>query len=506
MRLSRTNADSYIRFPVECMHRLLLLVWIIVMGACGTSRVSQPPIEADLAVVNVNVVDVDVGYVLSNHTVLIAGARVQAMGPSVAMGIPPGAQVIDGSEQFLIPGLWDVHVHLFNNVSRRAPNTWAFPLFVVNGVTGVREMWTEFASIPVVDQWRSSVSRGEVLAPRVIAAGALVDGPGAWMPNMPEVATPTEGQLFVRQAAQAGSDFIKIYSLLPPEVYQAILDEARAVRLPVAGHIPLQVPALDGVRAGQWTNEHLYQIREACSTIETRMIERRRQFYSAAYTEQEEIALLDSDVHQIGEHFDIQICRGVARAVAEVGQWQVPTLTNERRWFLGVPDEDVYKTWMVFIPPTQRTTWRQRLESGSATYSGDVASLRRSWHATLQVIDVLSDAGAGILVGTDFGQPFILPGFSVHEEMALLVQAGLSPLQALQAATINPARAMAATDSLGTVSPGKLADLVLLTANPLENIQHSRRISGVILNGRHLNRRALDELLSDAERAAAVAH
>lgn len=160
----------------------------------------------------------------------------------------------------------------------------------------------------------------------------------------------------------------------------------------------------------------------------------------------------------------------------------------------------------MFIPATQRTTWRQRLESGSVTYSGDVASLRRSWHATLQVIDGLSDAGAGILVGTDFGQPFIFPGFSVHEEMALLVQAGLSPLQALQAATINPARALAATDSLGTVSPGKLADLVLLTANPLENIQHSRQISGVILNGRYLSRRALDELLADAERAAAVAH
>jgi adenine deaminase len=117
-----------------------------------------------------------------------------------------------------------------------------------------------------------------------------------------------------------------------------------------------------------------------------------------------------------------------------------------------------------------------------------------------------SAAGAGILVGTDIGQPFILPGFSVHEEMALLVQAGLSPLQALQAATINPARAMGATDSLGTVSPGKLADLVLLTANPLENIQHTRRIAGVILDGRHLDRRALDELLSDAERSAAVAH
>ncbi|MCH7664681.1 MAG: amidohydrolase family protein [Acidobacteria bacterium] len=403
--------------------------------------------------------------------------------------------VVEASGKYLIPGLMDMHVHLFNNVSRRPPSTWAFPLFIVNGVTGVREMWTEFASMPTVEQWRRDVSDGQLLAPRVLAAGAIVNGPGSWHPNMPEVTTPAEARRFVRETVQAGLDFVKVYSLLAPEVYHAIAEEARDAGLQVAGHTPLQVHALEAARAGQRTNEHLQQVREACTQIEDGFIEERQQFYSRSHETDEEVAFLDEQVHRTAEAYDEQICRAVARALAEAGQWQIPTLVNERRWFLGITRERDDDARLAHLPPDERAAWRQLYDEGVEMYTGDSLSLQRGWEATLKVVDVLNHEGAGILVGTDFGNPFIFPGASVHEEMEMLVGAGLTPLQALQAATLDPARYLGVTDLLGTVAEGKLADLVLLDANPLELITNTQRIHAVMLNGQLLQRSDLDALI-----------
>lgn len=206
---------------------------------------------------------------------------------------------------------------------------------------------------------------------------------------------------------------------------------------------------------------------------------------------------MDEQVHRTAEAYDEQICRAVAHALAEAGQWQVPTLVNERRWFLGITRERVDDARMVLPPPDERAAWRQLYDEGIETYAGDSLSLQHGWEATLKVVDILNRAGVGILVGTDFGNPFIFPGTGVHEEMEALVEAGLTPLQALQAATINPARYLGVTDSLGTVAEGKLADLVLLDAHPLENITNTQQIHAVILNGQLLRRSDLDALVTE---------
>lgn len=202
-------------------------------------------------------------------------------------------------------------------------------------------------------------------------------------------------------------------------------------------------------------------------------------------------------MHRTAEAYDVQICRAVAHALAEAGQWQVPTLVNERRWFLGITRERINDARVALLPPDERAIWRQRYKEGVERYTGDSLSLQRGWEATLKVVDVLNRAGVGILVGTDFGNPFIFPGTGVHEEMEALVRAGLTPLEALQAATINPARYLGVTDVLGTVAEGKLADLVLLDANPLEIITNTQRIHSVMLNGQLLRRSDLDALMTE---------
>ncbi len=298
-------------------------------------------------------------------------------------------------------------------------------------------------------------------------------------------------------------DFIKVYSLLTPEVYQAITDEAHDVGLPVVGHIPLQVSVLESLRAGQRTNEHLYQIREACSPLERQFIDERRQFYTHVKPQTKgtdaEFAFLDKQVHRTAMAYDEQTCLAVARALAEAGQWQVPTLWNERRSFFGVSPELANDARLAYLTPDERDWWKTEYEKGDFTYSGDANSLRQGWEATLKVVDVLARSGVGIMVGTDFGGAYIFPGYSVHKEMEMLVEAGLTPLQTLQAATINPVRYLGKTDSLGTVEAGKIADLVILSANPLEDIRNTQRIHAVIVNGRFLDRGFLDDLLRKAE-------
>lgn len=300
-----------------------MLVCTVPLPAAGAPAV--------LAIRQVSVVDVETGRVASNQTVIVDGDRIRAMGPVEELGVPEGAVIYEATGGYLVPGLMDMHVHLFNNWSRRPPSVWTFPLFVAHGVTGVREMWTEPVSMTTIQEWRDRVAAGALLAPRVLAAGALVDGPGAWTPNMPEIDSVEEARRFVGEAARSGVDFIKVYSLLAPAVYEAIVAEAGEAGLPVVGHVPLRTPLLAAARAGQVTNEHLHQVREACTAIESGLLEERRSFYAAPYSKDEESSFLDGQLHRASEAFDEPLCAALASRLAAAGQWQVPTLLNERR-------------------------------------------------------------------------------------------------------------------------------------------------------------------------------
>ncbi len=476
-------------------------------SACASPGPALPPPAADLVIQGATVVDVENGRLLPDQTVAVRGSRIVAVQSARTSHTPAGARVIDGRGKFLIPGLWDMHVHLFNQISRRPPNAgWYFPLFVANGVTGVREMWVKEPDVPALQDWRERIAAGALLGPRIAAAGALVDGPGSIWPTTDQVTTAAEARRFVREAHRLGLDFIKTYYNVSPEAYQAIADEARSLGIPVAGHIPSLIRAADAAAAGHRSNEHLTQVREACSTQEQQIQLERQRLSSGPYTVAQDDSLWSRHERLRTDSYDLVTCRAVARHLAAAPMWQVPTLLNERGYFLGAPDGAESDPRLVYIPTEERRVWSEGLRRFGAEHAGkaqgEAEARTAQWRATLALVRTLAHEGVPFLAGTDLGSGYIFPGSGLHDELVLMVEAGLSPLDALRAATLGPARYLAATDSLGTVAPGKLADLVLLDANPLEDIRNTARIRAVVLNGRLLQRADLDALLRAAETAA----
>lgn len=436
--------------------------------------VSQAATAASsLVIENVAIVDVERGEVVAPRVVVITDGRITAVEKPGAHPLPPGAQRVDGRGGYLMPGLIDMHVHVFNNASGRPPNEWAFPLFVANGVTGVRDMLTAPGSMELVRSWRTRVEQGELVAPRILAAGMVVTAqPGA----------PVSER--VGSVKSAGADFVKVFSDVSKPDWRATMDAAKAARLPVAGHVPAGVGLLEAARAGQRTDEHLTQVYEACCTREQEMLAAR-----AGLNSQKSEALQQAQEADVLRSFDPLVCNETAAALARTGQVQVPTLVlpyfeargsargfrQDSRWHLLRPDE--------------QARW-EKLLSGRTNSDANLVATR--WEVSREIVRILHSAGVRILAGTDTPMPLVYPGSSLHKELELLVESGLSAVDALRAATIWPAQFLGSDNDLGAVAAGKCADLVLLDADPLMDIRHTTRIRAVILGGRLFERRDLD--------------
>jgi len=462
--------------------------WILAACACASVVQAAPARERPVvAITDVSVVDVEQGRAVGPRTVLVVDGRIVAIGAQTEVHVPADAQRVDGRGRFLIPGLVDMHVHLFNNASRRPPNTWAFALFVANGVTAVREMAAEPASIATVDEWREAMARGDLVAPRVLAAGVVVRG-----------TSPDDAAHRVDAAADAGADFIKVFSEVPEANWRAILDEARRRSLPVIGHVPAGVSLLTAAAAGQRSNEHLMQAFEACTTIEQSMLDNRRGLDS-----EQLVARRDAEEARVLDAYDQDTCDRVATALAATGQVQVPTLVlafTESKLDPRSPETD--SRWR-YLRPDERARWL-RILAGVTPQDRAVAA--RRWTVAREITSTFHRAGVPVLAGTDTPMPRVYPGFSLHEELEHLVESGMSPQAALRAATLAPASFLGISDTAGSVAVGKRADLVILDADPLSDIHNTRRIHAVLLDGRLLTRSALDALLAKAENTAGSAH
>lgn len=432
----------------------LLLSSIVVLGQ------ERRPV----VVSGVSLVDVASGHAVPGMTVVIRGDRIEAVGTAASTPAPRGAQVVDGRGGFLIPGLWDMHVHL--SYARAS----ALPALVANGVTTVRDLGS---SLPELEEWRRQMAAGRLAGPRVLRAGPMLNGQ-EFNPFQIAVANEAEARAAVRVLHRIGADVIKLHRRTSREAYFAIADEAKRLSLPFVGHVPMTVTPAEASDAGQATLEHVETLFEGT--------------FSAAITGRDPIQAM-------AEWLRSDADRLFAMFVAN-GTFVTPTLVAWRGLFDTIDAGGSHRL-DAYMAASARKARQQVLKT---TDAAALAEQRARLQQAYKVVAAMHRAGVSLLAGTDLSV-VVHPGFSVHQELAELVQAGLSPVEALRTATVNPARLFPKLEA-GSIAAGKRADLVLLDANPLSDIRNTQRIRAVVAGGTVYDRKALDRLLAEASRLA----
>ena len=457
---------------------LILAIWQGFLHAQKSSA------ERILVVTGASVVDVVTGAVRADQTVVIERNRIVSVGPRKTAKVPGGAVEVEGRGLFLIPGLWDMHVHLEFGDWFPGAKDISLPLFIANGVTGVRDMGSE---LETVQGWRKGILAGKLTGPRIFTSGPMLDGPKPRFPSSVPIATPEDAHRAVADLKKRGADFIKLQSLIPRESVFAIAEEAKKQEIAFEGHVPDAMRASEMSEAGMKSFEHLIGIFEASSPAED-------EFLKGNKTEGKFLATYDSER-----------AATLAAMLAKNQTWQCPTLVWERGGNL-IDASDFSKDERVkYVPASWKNkTWKRFTEEITQGYGTDDLATRKKFIAKeLEVVGMLHKAGVPFLAGTDTpAGVHIFPGYSLHEELQRFVAAGFTPLEALQTATINPARFFGMEEQAGTIEKGKFADLVLLSANPVEDIANTQKIAAVILNGQYIRRADLDKLLGRVEATA----
>jgi imidazolonepropionase-like amidohydrolase len=444
--------------------------------ACNRATPAQEPVvTTSYTITGVAVVDVEKGIVLPDQTVIIMGEHIQAVVPQAELSAPEGSHVIDGRGLYVMPGLVDAHVHYFD------PEVFG-RVMIANGVLLVRDMGqpTEQAL-----SQRDALNRGEKLGPEMIATGSILDGYPALIPAIAlGLKTPDEARAAVRRQAEAGVDMIKVYSRLDKEVFLAIADEARKVGLPVVGHVPESVYIEDAAAAGLRSSEHLFGFEKVIGRL-------LGEYVTTTY------AGMGSDAGYLQRLDEVnpEELLSVYRRLRDSGLTVCPTVITFKT---GVHTKDIQSGSFLhseYISPGILDIWRSQWSQQS-----DLPDF--IWQNWAQMVSELNRAGVPLMVGTDLITPGIIPGYAVHEEMAIWQEAGIPPANVLRSATLVPAQFMGLDNRLGTVAEGKSASLVLLRANPLEDIRNAQLIEAVFLRGQYYSRDDLNQLLGEAKELA----
>ena len=424
---------------------------------------------------NVTVIDMRSKQPQPNMTVVISGNQILKIGKNLK--IPRNAEVIDASGKFMIPGLWDMHIHL------SFATELALPALVANGVTGVRDMGGD---IKQIDEWRGRIASGRLLGSRIVRAGLVVDGQKPDGPYRLTITNAAEAREAVISLKRRGAAFIKIHNGVSREAYFALADEARKQQIPFVGHIPKEVTPAEAIDAKQLSIEHTESL-----------------FDNILFSASQRGLNAKDGLNQAFAAYQDDLAARLFQRFRRNGTWYDPVLVTYRSFafrtdFAANPD-----TRNRYVAASTKQLW-DKYQPFNRDLPAETIALRKSaFKRFLELVGLMRREKVNLLAGTDAGGiRDVIPGFSLHDELTLLVQAGLTPFEALQTATINPAKYLNMTESLGTIEKSKFADLVLLDANPLDDIGNTKKIFAVVVNGQYLSKKSLEKMLADVEAAA----
>lgn len=452
------------------MLRLLIQTMLLLsLMASVPSSARSAPDEKYLVITHISVVDVKAGRLIPDQNVLLSGERIVSILPARTAKIPHGATIIKGNGRFLMPGLFDCHVHL-NNPDRETR------MLVASGVTFVRDMG---GSMGERIAQRQQARRGDFHGLEVACVGTILDGDPPYHSWSRACGTPEEGRRAVQELKKAGVDQIKVYSLLKPNVHRAICEEAKRMGLKVVGHITDSMTLEAAISDGQQGVEHLSRYSSLLEALLPGF--------------QPVPAEFDGGIWQRYPDVDKAQLHLRLKRLAAAGTVVCPTLVLHAGQ-ARILDPTTKALWNQYALPDDRRDWNEI----PARYAAYGKSQAAAFSYLQQTLVELSQAHVPLLVGTDLANPGILAGFSVHTEMQLWQAAGLQPVDVLRAATLVPARFLGVDARLGTVETGKTASLVLIRTNPLQEIRNAADIEAVFVRGRYFDRAALDRLLTDA--------
>lgn len=466
----------FIKKTAQALAVLVLVAMLLVAGAIVWPIRSAPlphPLD-DRLIRNVHVVDVISGQASSPMDVMIRGGRIAEI--AAGLNPAPGMAVLDGGKGFLVPGFWDMHVHGF----QLSPQLH-LPLFVANGVTGVRDMMDcpeardpLIACVEDKRRWTQSAAAGRMTSPRFVEVASFYFDNGEMSPA---------DAISRAQAYKArGIDRLKIYNGVSRETYFALTRQGQSLEMPLVGHLPKAVTLAEAIAQGQRSFEHAHLLVRACARQETAW-----RLGQTAKLPPVEV------IEKMVDSFDDQKCAVLLEQMAAAESWFVPTHVTREEDARAHDPRFLNDARLDFLDPLSRWAYGDDLASTAARFEGrrGARALGNYFEAGLKLTGAAHAAGVPVLVGTDTA----IGGFRYHDEMQLLHRAGLAPASVLKAATYDAARYAGKANDFGSVSVGKVADLVLLRANPLDDIRNSRSIEAVLLEGRLYDRRRLDQLL-----------
>lgn len=429
-------------------------------------------IEGDLIITNVNIIDVKTGNIELAKDIVITDDKITNIEKHKSSTNYQAETVINGSEKFMIPGLWDMHTHTWANYKDY------FPLLLANGVTGVREM---FGDMETIKRIREQINKGDIYGPMIYSSGLIIDGNPPDHNGSDIVETPEQGREIVRQQIADGAEFIKVYSNLKREVYYAIADECKKQGIALNGHIPVEISLKEAIESGHQGAEHFHGILEyAAGLFEPKTLDslNATDFNIYDYTER---------VNYVLDNLNDKNTQETIELLSNNNAWVCPTLMvfkgSEKYMDPTTPLDDRLN----YMPDNAINTWGLEPWEANDESRMYLNLYKRRYKEITSLIQTLNQNKVRFLAGTDYANPHTYPGFSLHDELEAFVKdCGFTPLEVLQTATINPAIFMKKETELGTVEMNKLANLVLLNKNPLVDISNTKAIEAVIVSGQYL--------------------